>query len=200
MHRRLGSLVTIIAAAALLPTPAAAQVVSPGFAVGATGGFETYSLQIAEREYGPSLEAFLRYTWESSFQLVGGVSYSSINVDIVDDDRRVWTVFVEPRLLLGNWVSDKLTVYVGIRGGYLQQSIDTVVNNQPVDANANGWIFGGTANLLTKLSETVALDVIGLFGLSGSGDPEVNGEPIGMEGEPTAWYGGLKAGLVFSIP
>jgi hypothetical protein len=71
MNRKPILLVAVFAAALLWPSLADAQ--------------------IAEREYGPAVEGSGRYTLDSGLQLAAGVTYSSMSVDAVPDNRTALT-------------------------------------------------------------------------------------------------------------
>jgi hypothetical protein len=190
-------LVAVFAAAVLWPSLAAAQPAPQGFAVGVLGGMESWSLEADEREYGPAVEGFGRYTFESGLQLAVGVTYSSMNVDAVPDNRQVWDIWGDVRVVLTNW--NAASAYIGMRGGYVSQSLSTVINTQPTDISANGWMGAAQIGVLVELSRTLALDALAQFGLSGTSDLEANGVPVDRPGK-TAWIGGLKLGLVLSFP
>jgi hypothetical protein len=197
MNRKPILLVAVFAVALLWPSLADAQVAPPGFAVGVVGGFESWSLEADEREYGPAVEGFGRYTLDSGLQLAAGVTYSSMSVDAVPDNRQVWDIWGEVRVVLTNW--NAASAYIGMRGGFVRQSLSTTINTQPTDISANGWMGAAQIGLLVQLSRTIALDAIGQFGLSGTSDLEANGQPVDRPVK-TAWLGGLKAGLVLSFP
>ncbi|UCC82737.1 MAG: hypothetical protein JSW46_17475 [Gemmatimonadota bacterium] len=197
MHRLPLLLVAAFAAAVLLPSPAAAQPAPQGFAVGVLGGVETWSLEIDEREYGPAVEGFGRYTLESGLQFAVGFTYSSMNVDAVSDNREVWDIWGDVRVVMTNW--NAASGYIGARGGYVNQSLSTTINAQPLDISASGWMGAAEIGLLVELSRTLALDALGLFGFSGTGDLEADGVSVDRPVN-TAWIGGLKLGLVFSFP
>lgn len=197
MNRKPILLVAVFAAALLWPSLGDAQVASPGFAVGVLGGFESWSLEVDEREYGPAVEGFGRYTLDSGLQLAAGVTYTSLNVGVVPDNRTALTIWGEVRVVLTNW--NKASAYIGMRGGYLNQSLSTTINTVPVDISANGWMGAGMIGLLVPISRTIAFDAIGQFGVSGTTDLEADGEPVDRPVK-TAWLGGLKAGLVLSFP
>jgi hypothetical protein len=197
MNRKPILLVAVFAAALLWPSLADAQAAPQGFAVGILGGFESWSLEAGEREYGPAIEGFGRYTLDSGLQLAAGVTYSSMNVGIVPDNRQVWDIWGDVRVVLTNW--NKASAYIGMRGGYVSQSLSTVINTQPTDISANGWLGAAEIGLLAQVSRTIAIDAMGQFGLSGTSDLEADGEPVDRPVK-TAWLGGLKVGLVLAFP
>jgi hypothetical protein len=138
MNRKPILLVAVFAAALLWPSLADAQIAPRGFAVGVLGGFESWSLEADEREYGPAVEGFGRYTLDSGLQLAAGVTYSSMSVDAVPDNRQVWDIWGEVRVMLTNW--NAASAYIGMRGGFVRQSLSTTINTQPTDISANGWM------------------------------------------------------------
>lgn len=197
MNKKPNLLLAAFAAALLWPSLADAQPAPRGFAVGILGGFESWSLQVDKREYGPAVEGFGRYTFDSGLQLAAGVTYSSMNVGVVPENRQVWDIWGDVRVVLTNW--NKASAYIGMRGGFVRQSLSTTINAQPVDLSANGWVGAAEIGLLAQISRTLALDAMGQFGLAGTNDLEADGEPVDRPVK-TAWLGGLKVGLVLSFP
>jgi hypothetical protein len=197
MNKRPVFLVAVLTAAVVWPTLAVAQPAPRGFALGVLGGFESWSLEEGEREYGPAVEGFVRYTLDSGLQLAAGVTYSSMNVGAIPENRQVFDIWGDVRVVLTNW--NRASAYIGMRGGFVRQSLSTTINTQPVDLSANGWVGAAEIGLLAQISQTLALDAMGQFGLAGTTDLEADGEPIDRPVK-TAWLGGLKVGLVLSFP
>ena len=197
MNRKPLTLVAVFAAAILWPSLAAAQPAPPGFAVGLLGGFESWSLEVDEREYGPAVEGFGRYTFDSGLQLAAGVTYSSLGVENVSDNRQVWDIWGDVRVALTNW--NAASAYIGMRVGYVNQSLKTTINTQPTDISASGAMGAAEIGVLVGLSRTLALDAMAQFGLSWTNDLKADGEPVDRPGK-TAWIGGLKIGLALAFP
>lgn len=197
MTRKPLILAAVFAAATVWPSLADAQPAPPGFAIGILGGFESWSLETDEREYGPAVEGMVRYTFDSGLQLAAGVTYSSMNVDLVPDNRQVWDIWGDVRVTLTNW--NKASAYIGMRAGFVNQKLSTVINAQPTDISASGAMGAGQIGLLVPISRTIAFDALGQFGLSWTNDLEANGEPVDRPVK-TGWIAGLKAGLVVSFP
>jgi hypothetical protein len=200
MGRNLISFAAALAASVLLTPGAVAQdVVPPGWGFGATVGVVSVRPEADEREFGPSVEGTVRYALESSLQFVGGASFSSVNVDIVDDKRQVLEVFIEPRYVILK-SAEQITPYFGLRAEYLHVTLDTEIEGESADITADGWGILGTFGMIWRLSPTIALDAMATYGVGGTGDPRIDGEPIPGRDGGSAWTGGLKVGLVFSAP
>ncbi len=184
---------------AVFSSDAAAQdVVPPGFGVGGGGGVITLSPEIDKREWGGNVEGSLRYTWPSGIQVTGGANYGFVSVDQVSDDRTVWGIFADGRLVL-EMNARSIAPYVGGRVAYINQSLDTqVVPDTPLEFRGDGWNFSGLFGILARLTDRLAFDAYLIFGVAPFSDIELNGETIDGSGG-TDYTGGLKVGLVYSF-
>ncbi len=127
MHGRSTSLVSALAGSVLLATAGMGQETAPaGFGFGVTGGIVSLSPQLDQREYGPGLDGFVRYTFSNGVQVLGGASWATVNVENVDDNRDLVGLFVDGRFLLNNVSS--LAPYIGVRASYAQHDLKTVIN------------------------------------------------------------------------
>ncbi len=197
MNRKALLLIAVLVAVILRPSLAAGQPAPPGFAIGVLGGFESWSRESGEREYGPAVEGMVRYTFESGLQLAAGVTYSSMSVDLVPDNRQVWDIWGDVRVTLTNW--NKASAYIGMRVGFVNQKLSTTINATPTDISASGAMGAAQIGLLVPISRMIAFDALGQFGLSWTNDLEADGQPVDRPVK-TGWIGGLKAGLVLSFP
>lgn len=189
----------LIAGLAVFSSDAAAQdVVPPGFGVGVGVGVITLSPEINQREWGGNVEGSLRYTWPSGIQVTGGANYGFVSVDQVSDDRTLWGIFADGRLVL-QMNARSIAPYVGGRVAYINQSLDTQAGSDtPLEFRGDGWNFSGLFGILARLSDRLAFDAYLIFGVAPFGDIELNGETIAGSGG-TDYTAGLKVGLVYSF-
>jgi len=205
MNRSVLTLWALLACTALVPAKAIGQVVSPpGFGLGITAGAITVSPEEDQREWGASFAGSARYTWPSGLQLVGGVSYGFLDAKevagfTVDGKRNVLGVFLDPRLIL-NVNARTVAPYIGAHIAFLSHSLDTELAGNDLKLSGTGWDFAGMIGVLMRLSDQLAFDVFGTFGLApfGEADLEVGGEEFKVDGT-TTFSASLAVGLVYSF-
>ena len=138
------SAVTIV----LVSEASAQKLAAPeGFGVGGMVGFVSFSEEIDSRDPGIGFEGAVRYTSSYGFQVVGGVSYSIVDVEAADNDSQVLGFFLDPRLVLRMGMTG-VAPFIGARVAYVDQSLDSDAG----DASADGILIAGMVGLLFPLS------------------------------------------------
>ena len=198
MRRNATSLVLVIAFALAHQQHATAQIkfaAPPGFGIGATVGFASFSETIDERVGGVSVEGSLRYTLPMGVQIVGGVGYSNVDIENNDNNADVLAIFLDPRIVLTMDRPGAIAPFMGARLAYLDESVDT----ESGSASSTGWLAAGIFGLLIPISPRLAAETTLVFGYAGLGDLEVGGTTIPDSDNNGATFS-IKAGLVFSFP
>ncbi len=195
--RTLHLLLILLASSIVNPIVMQAQdVAPPGWGAGASAGVLSAKPDLGDREYGFGFQGTVSYTLPSGLQIAGGGLYGVFDVKQNRDNRNVALVFVEPRYVI-LMSAEKMTPYVGLRGGYGWQQVRIASDGTTAEASSDGWLFSGIFGVLVRLSPAVALEFAGIFGVSGWGDPVINGEQVSDVTGKTAWTGGVTAGFVF---
>ncbi len=198
MRRSVTLLVLAIAFALAHHQQATAQIklaAPPGFGIGATVGFASFSETIDERVGGVSVEGSLRYTLPMGVQIVGGVGYSNVDIENNDNNADVLAIFLDPRIVLTMDRPGAIAPYMGARLAYLDESVDT----ESGSASSTGWLAAGIFGLLIPISSRLAAETSLVFGYAGLGDLEVGGTTIPDSDNNGATFS-IKVGFVFSFP
>jgi hypothetical protein len=140
-------------AAAAQDTPA-----HVGFGLGAAAGYVAFGGEAFDRVHSAfGFGAAGRYTWDSNFQVVVGVNYSSHSVDEVDSDLSALLVFADPRYVFPMVDTERFAPYFGGRVGYVRVSGGE-------EASANGLTLGGVAGFYFEIVPQFAFEFCGYFG------------------------------------
>ncbi|MGD8700399.1 MAG: outer membrane beta-barrel protein, partial [Gemmatimonadales bacterium] len=171
------ALVGLAAGMLLLPAKVAAQdVAPPGFGLGISGAALSISPEENKRVWGGMGSAFLRYTWSSGIQVVGGAGYGAVDAGevgtlSVSGTRKLLTVFGEARLVL-NTNARTAAPYVGAHVAYLDHDLDTTYADAPLKVSGTGWNYAGVFGVVLRLANSLAVDFSGKFGVAPFGDPD----------------------------
>jgi hypothetical protein len=201
MNRGL-ALVGLVAASltAVSATATAQNVAPPGFGVGIDAGVITLSPEADQREWGGAVEGAVRYTWASGFQVLAGGTYGFAGVKDISENRTLWGLFADGRLLL-SMGAQSVVPWVGGRVGYVSQSlnVEELPNNQGRgEFRGTGWSASGLVGMLARLSDQLAFEAYLAFGVAPFGDVELNGEKL-PDTSNTDFTASLKIGLVYSF-
>jgi hypothetical protein len=199
------ALVGLAAGMAILPENAAAQgVASPGFGVGISGTAITISPEENKRVWGGAGNAFLQYTWASGVQIAAGAGYGAVDAGEVlslnvSGTRRLFSVFGEARLMLNNQAKTAAP-YVGAHVAYLDHDLDTTYADRALKVSGTGWNYAGAIGVVLRITDHLAADLSGTFGVAPFGDPDVTlgGETQDVKGS-TTYTASIGAGLVYSF-
>jgi len=189
----------------LLPITAAAQdVTPPGFGVGISAAAITISPEENKRVLGGMGTAFLQYTWGSGVQVRGGAGYGAVDAGevqtlTVSGTRKLFSVFGEARLIL-NTRARTAAPYVGAQVAYLSHDLDTTYADAELKVSGTGWNYAGVLGVFLRLSDSLAVDLSGTFGVAPFGDPDAtyDGEALDLKGT-TTYTASIGAGLVYSF-
>lgn len=201
----LSALVVSVACILLFPIRAAAQdVTPPGFGVGISAAAVTISPEEDERVWGGMGSAFLQYTWGSGVQVRGGAGYGAVDAGevqslTVSGTRKLFSVFGEARLIL-NTRARTAAPYVGAQVAYLSHDLDTTYAEAELTVSGTGWNYAGVLGVFLRLSDKLAVDLSGTFGVAPFSDPDAtyDGNELDLEAA-TTYTAGFGAGLVYSF-
>jgi hypothetical protein len=159
MRRTLSCLATVVVG---LASPAAAQAQEYPAPAGLGFGLNVGYVELSGQDFdlvgsGVGVEATGRYTWESGFQVLLGVQYSSHTV-IDQGDLTVIAVSADPRYVLRLFNSDRLAPFLGGRVSYVYQSLSDG------GESANGFVIGGEVGFIFEFLPPVAIEASGYFG------------------------------------
>lgn len=199
------ALFALAAGAPMLPLRAVAQdVTPPGFGFGLSGAAITISPEENKRVWGGAGNAFLRYTWASGIQVAAGAGYGAVDAGevvgvSVSGTRRLFSISGDFRLIL-NMRARSAAPYVGAHVAYLDHSLDTTLAGRELKIDGTGWNYAGIFGVYLRLTDKLAADFFGTFGLAPFSDPDATdgGVPIDLKGG-TTYTGSLGAGLVYSL-
>ena len=191
------SLSVVVAASllALLSTDSSAQqsTVPEGFGLGATVGYFTLNGEDFEgTQPGLGFEGYIRETTSSGFHMLYGVHYSIHNVDGVEDNLSVFSLFVDPRFAFSVGSS---TPFVGARLAYVRTSIV----KSGADHSTPGYAVGGLGGLLFQMSPRVAIEATVLFAAVSLSHTRVDGTLVGGSHTGGSTLA-VQAGAVLSFP
>jgi len=189
----------------LLPMRAAAQdVTPPGFGLGISGTAITISPEENKRVWGGMGNVFLQYTWVSGIQVAAGAGYGAVDAGEVGSfnvsgTRTLLNVFAEARLIL-NTQARTAAPYVGAHVAYLDHDLDTTYADRALKVSGTGWNYAGAIGVVLRLTDQLAADLSGTFGVAPFGDPDVTwgGVTEDVKGS-TTYTASIGAGLVYSF-
>ena len=198
-------LIVLTAGVALLPMRAAAQdVTPPGFGLGISGAAITISPEENKRVWGGQGNAFLQYTWASGIQVMGGAGYGAVDAGeiaalSVSGTRKLFSVFGEARLIL-NTQARTAAPYVGAHVAYLDHDLDTTYADRELKVSGTGWNYAGVIGVVLRITDNLAADLSGTFGVAPFGDPDAtyDGDALDLKAA-TTYTGSIGAGLVYSF-
>jgi hypothetical protein len=199
------ALVGLAAGMSLLPMKAAAQgVTPPGFGLGLGGTAISVSPEENKRVWGGTGNALLQYTWSNGLQVVGGAGYGAVDAGevasfTVTGTRKLFSVFGEARLIL-NTQARAAAPYVGAHVAYLDHDLDTTYADRELKVSGTGWNYAGVIGVVLRITDNLAADLSGTFGVAPFGDPDATygGETLDIKGT-TTYTASIGAGLVYSF-
>ena len=196
MRRTLSCLATVVVG---LASPAAAQAQEYPAPAGLGFGLNVGYVELSGQDFdlvgsGVGVEATGRYTWESGFQVLLGVQYSSHTV-IDQGDLTVIAISADPRYVLRLFNSDRLAPFLGGRVSYVYQSL----SDGGDDGSANGIVIGGEVGFIFELMPPVAIEASGYFGGLLLDGRVVEG-PGSNSGNSSGTMGSARIGVLISLP
>jgi hypothetical protein len=198
MQRKLTLLVAAIAIIALSSEVSAQNNANPpGFGLGATIGGVSFSDSINDFNFGYAAEGNVRYSFESGFHIVGGVTYGKLNVENQSGDRDILGFWVDPRLTL-NQGRPGVAPYIGGRLAYNSWDWSGEINGVPREASATGWTLGLAVGVYVPLARTLALEAALNLGFTSFGDIDLDGTSLPNSSD-SGVSSALKVGLVYTF-
>jgi hypothetical protein len=190
----------------LFPLRAAAQdVTPPGFGLGISGAAITISPEENKRVWGGTGSAFLQYTWASGIQIAAGAGYGAVDagevatLSSVSGTRKLFSVFGEARVVL-NTQARTAAPYIGAHVAYLDHDLDTIYADRTLRVSGTGWNYAGVIGVVLRITDHLAADLSGTFGMAPFGDPDAtyDGQTLDVKGT-TTYTASIGAGLVYSV-
>ncbi len=145
--------------------------VPDGFSVGANGALVSNRGRGAEViQPGPGFDGTLRIT-RGSFQAGVGLLHSFHGIEAIRQNYGLVGIFGEPRILFRG-ISDRVVAFVGVRGGWFNESVREPGGN----FSASGFAVGASGGVDIQLTTHVAIETGVGFDKQWFGDFTFKGE------------------------